>query len=245
MLSARSVVLRRGAFRLAADAFDAPAGGLHALVGPNGAGKTTWLLVLCGALRPESGEVSAFGGPTGPPEVLYLPARPEDVLLGSDRRMEVEAGLDLLRQPRRCAAERLRAAEQLLDLPPERGDGQAERLYRALLGLVAQGPRALLLDEPTGRIGPEAKGWVQRALGRLSGSGCAVVVATHDPELVRSADAVSLVAGGKVVPASLQAAVAGGVLRAPELGRALAEAGWGDGALALDAHGLLRSLVVP
>lgn len=228
MLSARAVRLQRAGFRLDVDEFSTPAESLHALVGPNGAGKTTWLQVLCGRLSPQAGEVSAFGGPPGPPEVLYLPARPENTLLGADRRMEVEAGLALLGRPRREAPEQLRRAEAVLDLPPERGEGQAERVYRALLGLVAEGPRVLLLDEPTARAGPDAAIWIVRSLLRLRDAGCALVVATHDPEVVRAADRVSVVRDGTVRPSSLGEAVSTGVLRPPELGRALLAAGWGE-----------------
>ncbi|EQD26802.1 ABC superfamily ATP binding cassette transporter, ABC protein, partial [mine drainage metagenome] len=154
-------------------------------------------------------------------EVLFLPPRPEDALLGADRRMEVEAALSLRGEARQLAKGRLASVERLLDLPPEQGDNQAERLYRALLGLVSQSPRALLLDEPTARVGPDARRWINRALLRLRAEGLVVVVATHDPELVRLADEVSIIADGHVLPGSLRQAIVDGILRAPELGRAL------------------------
>lgn len=237
MLAAREALVRRAGFQLRADAFVASAGSLHALVGRNGSGKTTWLHLLCGALRPQAGEVTAFGGPPGPPNVLFLPARPEDAMLGADRRMEVEAALALRGDRAVDASGRRLAAERLLDLPLERADAQAERLYRVLVGLAAQEPLALVLDEPTARIGPDARPWVGRALQRLRSAGLAVVVATHDPDLVRRADHVSIVSDGEVLPGSLQEAVTRGLLRAPELGGALRRAGLGEellGALAAD-----------
>ena len=40
-----------------------PTGSVFGLLGPNGSGKTTLLSVLCGFLKPTSGELTLFGGP--------------------------------------------------------------------------------------------------------------------------------------------------------------------------------------
>ncbi|MDA8344686.1 MAG: ATP-binding cassette domain-containing protein [Thermaerobacter sp.] len=239
MLSARDALVRREQFALSGD-FYVPAGELHALVGRNGAGKTTWLLLLAGRIDPSAGEVLCSGAPVRPPRVAYLPARAEDAVLGARRLLEVELTLGVqgdMQDP----GKRLEALERQLDLPLERTGGHGELFMRALLGLMAMEPYALLLDEPTSRLGPTARRSVYRALTRLRDAGLAVVTATHDPELARLADRLWLVDAGTIREVSLEGAVACGAMRAPEIGGAFL----GSVPLDADASGALRRILRP
>ncbi len=217
MLEAVAVALRRGAFRLEVPRFRAAPGEMVAVAGRNGSGKSTFLLALAGILPPEAGEVRLAGEPCLPPQVAYLPARAEDVVLGARRVLEVALTLGLQGRSDGDPAAVLREIELLLDLPREDLEDAAEPTYRALCGLLATGAACLLLDEPTARVAPRAQAVLRRALGRLRDAGRIVVVASHDPELVRRADRAYRVEEGTVAEDSLAALVRDRVLRGPSL----------------------------
>ena len=217
MLEAVAVSLRRGAFRLEVPRFEALPGQMVAVAGRNGSGKSTFLLALAGILHPEAGEIRLAGGPCLPPTVAYLPARAEDIVLGARRVLEVALTLGLQGRAQEDPEIALREIERLLDLPREDLEDAAEPTYRALCGLMATGALCLVLDEPTARIGPRAQAVLRRAVGRLSSAGRIVVLASHDPELVRLADRIYRAEAGALVPDSLEALVGSHVLRRPEL----------------------------
>ena len=216
MLEAVAVSLRRGAFRLEVSRFEAALGEMVAVAGRNGSGKSTFLLALAGILYPEAGEIRLAGGPCLPPKVAYLPARAEDVVIGARRVLEVALTLGLQGRAEEDPEAVLREIERLLDLPREDLDDAAEPTYRALCGLLATGALCLVLDEPTARIAPRAQAVLRRAVGRLRAAGRIVILASHDPELVRLADRIYRAEAGVLKSDSLEALVGSHVLRRPD-----------------------------
>ena len=74
-----------------------------------------------------------------------------------------------------------------------------ERQRAAIAAVVAGSPALALLDEPTRGMDPAAARRLRDVVDRLAGEGCAVVLATHDRELVEAvADRVLTVSGGEV-----------------------------------------------
>jgi energy-coupling factor transporter ATP-binding protein EcfA2 len=217
MLEAVAVSLRRGGFRLEVPRFRATPGELVAVAGRNGSGKSTFLLALAGILHPAAGEIRLAGGPCLPPEVAFLPARAEDIVLGARRLLEVSVTLGLQGQTDLEPEAVLRRIEGLLDLPREDLEDAAEPVYRALCGLLATGARCLVLDEPTASLGPRAQAVLRRTFMRLRGQGHIVIVATHDPELARLADRWYRTERGELLEDSLDAAITDHVLKAPAL----------------------------
>ena len=189
-------------------------GGKVALVGPNGCGKTTLLLHLCGALRPQQGELWLKGRPVeysraglrdlrhtvgtllqNADEQLFAGSVYEDVSFGplnlglseSEVRGRVEEALVAL------------GIEELADRPPHRLSlGQKKRA--ALAGIVAMKPRVIVLDEPTAgldRAGVEA---LLTILDELQSTGTQITFATHDVDLAYAwADQVAVLCDGGVV----------------------------------------------
>ena len=70
----------------------------------------------------------------------------------------------------------------------------------ALARALANAPRLLLADEPTGNLDPETSGRVFEVLMELvRGTGLAALIATHNPELAARMDRVLRLDGGRIV----------------------------------------------
>ena len=179
-------------------------GELVALVAPSGAGKST-LLHIAGLLeRPDSGEIYIGGRACGTmddadrtrirrTEVGFVyqfhHLLPEFTALENLMMPQLIRGLD-----KREARER---ASQLLDYmrlgqradhrPSELSGGEQQRV--AIARAVANAPRVLLADEPTGNLDPVTSAYVFDALVALvRASGLAALIATHNMELAGKMD---------------------------------------------------------
>jgi energy-coupling factor transport system ATP-binding protein len=123
----------------------------------------------------------------------------------------------------------------LADLAPEIDDqrhprdlSEGQRLMLALAIVLAARPRLLLLDEPTRGLDYGAKRRLVRALRALADEGHAVVLATHDVELVAEAcSRVAILADGEVVADGTAADVlAASPAFAPQVAKVLAPQPW-------------------
>ncbi|MFY9290417.1 MAG: ABC transporter ATP-binding protein [Methylorubrum rhodinum] len=179
-------------------------GELVALVAPSGAGKST-LLHLAGLLeRPDGGEVYIGGQPTASmSDGERTRLRREEMgfvyqfhhLLPEFSALENVVLPQLIRGLGRKEAE-ARAAELLGFLglkerlphrPAELSGGEQQRV--AIARAVANGPRLLLADEPTGNLDPQTSGRVFSILLQLvRASGLAALIATHNMELAARMD---------------------------------------------------------
>src|SRR2546423_3779359 len=82
--------------------------------------------------------------------------------------------------------------------PAELSGGEQQRV--AIARAVANAPRVLLADEPTGNLDPRTASHVFQALSQLvRASGLAAVVATHNLELARRMDRRVTLQEGRVV----------------------------------------------
>ena len=171
-----------------------------ALVGRNGAGKTT----LCRALWVQ-GPVLLGGTPSSRKRRLRASAMVfQDVnyqLFAESAAAEVTFGLSR-RQASAVDTEAV-LRELALDYvagrhPATLSGGQKQRL--AVAACVAAGKRVLVFDEPTSGIDLDGMRRVARLLGRLAAQGRAILVVTHDLELIACAcDRVLHMDGGRVV----------------------------------------------
>ena len=194
-------------------------GEIVALVAPSGAGKST-LLHIAGLLeRPDAGEVFVSGQPTS---TLSDDARtalrrteigfvyqfhhllPEFSALENVVIPQMIAGLD-----KREAEERagellayLRVDQRAAHRPAELSGGEQQRV--AIARAVANAPRVLLADEPTGNLDPKTAGHVFDALKSLvRQSGLAALIATHNFTLAAHMDRTITIEDGAIVPAKL------------------------------------------
>jgi len=175
-----------------------------ALVAPSGAGKST-LLHVAGLLEhPDAGEVYVDKVPTSRlPDSERTRIRRTDVgfvyqahhLLMEFTALENVMLPQMLRGlARREAASRaaellgyLGLKERITHRPSELSGGEQQRV--AIARAVANAPRVLLADEPTGNLDPRTSEHVFSALTQLvRASGLAAVIATHNMDIASRMD---------------------------------------------------------
>jgi ABC-type multidrug transport system ATPase subunit len=179
------------------------AGQIGAVVGPNGAGKTTLLRCVAGAIRPDSGEVRLLGEPVDeadPTTRAAIASVLDDIDFFPDlsvvEHLELMAYAHAMPEPADVVAEVLEALslEPARDqLPLTLSSGQRRRL--ALASCFVRPRRLLVLDEPEQRLDTAGKDWLAGRLLREKADGVAVLMASHDPELVEATADVRLPIG--------------------------------------------------
>jgi cell division transport system ATP-binding protein len=171
------------------------------LTGHSGAGKSTVLKLVYADERPTSGEVRVSGYVvTDLPyrEVPHLRRRLgivfQDFRLLEDRTAEENVAFALEVTGSRRSAIGARVMRVLTQVglaakagayPRELSGGEQQRV--AIARALVNEPQVLLADEPTGNLDERATRGVFQLLRDINASGTAVVMATHDLELVRSA----------------------------------------------------------
>jgi ABC-type lipoprotein export system ATPase subunit len=185
------------------------------ITGPSGSGKSTLLNMIGSLERPDSGSITVDGQPVPEPrkavefrrhtvgfvfqDNLLLPyltaqANIEAALLasGSTRHARRERALDLLGE--------VGLKDRARHLPSELSGGQRQAV--ALARALANDPRLLLADEPTGALDSDS---ANRALDLLAGlrdrRGMTVIVVSHDPVVAQRADRVVHLVDGRTVDA--------------------------------------------
>ena len=186
-----------------------------ALIAPSGTGKST-LLHIAGLLEhPDSGEVYIDGTATSSlsdvertrirrSEIgfVYQQHRllPEFSAVENVMLPQMIRGL-AKREARKRADELLSylgLGERLDHRPSQLSGGEQQRV--AIARAVANAPRILLADEPTGNLDPKTAGHVFSALSQLvKASGLAAVIATHNMDLAQRMDRRVTLQDGKVV----------------------------------------------
>ncbi len=192
-------------------------GEMVALVAPSGAGKST-LLHIAGLLDdPSLGRVEIDGKVlSGKPDRLRTSTRRQDIgfvyqfhhLLPEFNALENIVLPQMANGISRTAAEE-RARELLENVgvrhradhrPAALSGGEQQRV--AFCRALANKPRIMLADEPTGNLDPGTSDQVFEALMMLvRGTGLAALIATHNLELAARMDRVLRLEDGKMVAA--------------------------------------------
>ena len=188
------------------------AGQSVALVAPSGSGKST-LLHIAGLLEsPDEGEVYVSGVPTSQlTDIERTQIRRTDIgfVYQSHRLLPEFSALENVMLPQMIRglkrSETVKRATEILAYlglgerikhrPAELSGGEQQRV--AIARAVANAPRALLADEPTGNLDPHTADHVFKALMQLvKATQVAMLIATHNMELAGRMDRrVSLVDG--------------------------------------------------
>ena len=202
------------------------------LVGRNGSGKSTLLAHLAGLRRPDRGRVRILGEDPAALEPMAARARvglvPQDagLLLWHQRVDDELVAADDAPGTARDLLDRLVAGIDGAAHPRDLSEGQ--RLALVLAVVLAASPPLVLLDEPTRGLDEQAKAELACILRGLADDGRAVVLATHDVEVVAGvADRAVVLAEGEVVAdGPARQVVTHSPVFAPQVAKVLAPEPW-------------------
>ncbi|MGP8122386.1 MAG: ABC transporter ATP-binding protein [Xanthobacteraceae bacterium] len=191
------------------------AGQSVALVAPSGSGKST-LLHIAGLLEtPDEGEVYIAGTPTsGLSDIDRTQIRRTEIgfVYQSHRLLPEFTALENVMLPQMIRGLKksetvqrskeilayLGLAERITHRPSELSGGEQQRV--AIARAVANAPRVLLADEPTGNLDPHTADHVFHALMQLvRATQVAMLIATHNMELAARMDRRVSIENGHVI----------------------------------------------
>ena len=169
------------------------------IVGKSGSGKTTLLKALYMEIKPARGEVSIGGYKSSSIRKRHIPHLRrklgvvfQDFRLLEDRTVYENLAfvLKVTNTRSRLIKDRVMTALQEVGLehlakqmPFNLSGGEQQRV--AIARALVREPIAILADEPTGNLDPDTSLEILEYLKKINRKGIAVIVATHDYELVR------------------------------------------------------------
>ncbi len=211
-------------------------GEIYGFLGPNGSGKTTSIRLICGLLKPDSGNGTVIGfdvikqSPAIKREVGYMTQR---FSLWED--LTIRENLDFVARMygMRDRATRVNEALEKLGLLSRQNQlaGSLSGGWKQRLSLAAcmlHQPRLLLLDEPTAGVDPKARRDFWDEIHRLAGVGITILVTTHYMDEAERCTRLGYIAYGRLLATGTmqeviaQQHLATWIVRGPELA-ALAE----------------------
>jgi putative ABC transport system ATP-binding protein len=187
------------------------AGEFVAVTGPSGSGKSTLLACLSGLDEPDGGAVFLSGqrlSHRSERERTKARGRGVGVLLQSNNLVPHLTITDNIRLAQRFGGGpgSLPPAQLLASVglsgrsharPAQLSGGEGVRAGLAVA--VANAPRVLVADEPTGELDAGTEALVLELVREQATSGCAVVVVSHSPAVAAVADRVVRLADGTIV----------------------------------------------
>jgi len=191
----------------AVDNFDltVPRGAIYGFLGPNGSGKTTTIRMVCGLLKPDSGEGRVLGFDVRS-ESLAIKQRVgymtqkfslyEDLSIRENLEFIARLyGLDRRDERVDQALDNLGLAERQRQLAGKLSGGWKQRL--ALAACMIHEPDLLLLDEPTAGVDPKARRDFWDQIRSYAARGVTTLVSTHYMDEAVQCDAIAYIAFGK------------------------------------------------
>lgn len=169
------------------------------MIGSTGAGKSSFLKLIYRDIVPDMGDVIVNGYSVqsmSNNKVPYLRRSIgivfQDFQLLADRTVHdnVAFALEVTGQSRRIIKQRVLEVLSLvglshkrMNMPDDLSGGEQQRVVIARA--LANEPRILLADEPTGNLDPEASSQIMDILKQINNRGMAILMVTHNYDLVR------------------------------------------------------------
>ena len=172
------------------------------LTGPSGAGKSTILKLIYMEEQPSAGEVKVVGVSSSTLRRSEVPRLRrklgivfQDFRLLEDRTVEANiafalevTGADRSTIPSRVnrLLTQVGLASKTTAYPKELSGGEQQRV--AIARALVNDPVVLIADEPTGNLDERATRGIFQLLREINAAGTAVLMATHNLELIRRSD---------------------------------------------------------
>ena len=198
--------------------FEIAAGESVAIMGPSGCGKSTLLNLIAAMDRPDSGELCVFGQ-----SLAELDRRQADNFrrltigfvfqlhnllphLTAHENVQVPMLRGDITPGERCSRasmllEQVGLAEKMSSLPPKLSGGERQRV--AVARALANRPKLILADEPTGALDSQSSRQTLELLQQIQADGqVTLIIVTHDPDVAAAAGRVLRMHDGKIIPDS-------------------------------------------
>ena len=171
------------------------------IIGPTGCGKSTLIKILDGEELPDDGEVFVNGINVGKLRHAIVPLYRRNIgVIFQDFRLlpkmtvfeNIAFALEVLAMEKTAIRRRVREVLELVDLqdkakafPEQLSGGQQQR---ATIGrAIANHPKVLIADEPTGNLDPEKSIEIIQLLDKINQvEKTTIVMVTHDEKLVNA-----------------------------------------------------------
>jgi putative ABC transport system ATP-binding protein len=193
---------------------DVATGEFLLVMGPSGSGKSTLLNLIGGLDRPTQGRILVDGRDLGHLDEIALAAYRRQMIgfvfqsfnLIPSMTAAQNVAFPMLFAGRSAGERRLRAESLLRQLgliersqhrPVELSGGEQQRV--AIARAVANAPRIILGDEPTGNLDSHTGQDIMEVLASLNRSGRTVIVVSHDVRLTDYAHRVVHMEDGRIV----------------------------------------------
>lgn len=183
------------------------------LVGPSGSGKSTIIKLITGEISCTEGEVVVNGYDMSRIKPRKLPKMRrslgiifQDFRLIDNRNVydNVALAMHVKGAPRSEIRERVPYVlglvgleNRMRDMPAELSGGEQQRV--GIARALANNPRTIIADEPTGNIDPNLSAELMKLLTKISEQGTTMLVVTHEQTLVNQfAQRVIRIENGKL-----------------------------------------------
>jgi len=184
-------------------------GEIFGLLGPNGAGKTTSIKMMCGLLRPDSGEVFIQGRPVHGGEVdvrARVGVCPQSAIFWEKLTCleQLEFMGEMYNVPRKTAWKRGDDLLNILGLQEKRNklastlSGGMQRMLNLALALVHD-PEILVLDEPESGLDPQSRILVREYIRSLARQKTIILTTHNMDEADRMVDRLAIIDHGRLL----------------------------------------------
>lgn len=184
------------------------------LVGPSGSGKTTFVKLILKEIEPDSGQILLAGRDITHLKRKEIPGIRQKIgMVFQDFRLlekktvyeNVAFAMEVLHKSRREIRERVPFVLELVDIqdkagryPDELSAGEQQRV--GIARALANQPRILICDEPTGNLDPITAMDIMELLEQINVRGTTILMVTHAKDIVdRMKKRVVAIEEGRIV----------------------------------------------